>query len=92
MATQKINCFYDTYVRDGSDNTSYESSEYLQVGPDTTGVVQFNLPALEEINISSAKLFLYLFTMGGNIEIVPKLFDWHEALSGLTFRKSCSGI
>ena len=86
MATQKINCFYDTYVRDGSDNTSYESSEYLQVGPNTTGVVQFNLPALEEINISSAKLFLYLFTMGGNIEIVPKLFDWHEALSGLTYR------
>ena len=59
MASQKINCFYDTYVRDGSDDTEYESSEYLQVGPNTTGIIQFNLPAIEEINIVSAKLFFY---------------------------------
>lgn len=87
MASQKINCFYDTYVRDGSDDTEYESSEYLQVGPNTTGIIQFNLPAIEEINIVSAKLFFYIYTMGGNIEIIPKLFDWDEPLSGLTYRK-----
>ena len=74
MGTATINAVYDTYVNKFSGPYA-GSGEMMVSGNNSFGITQFNIPALTDISISSAKLRLYCKESDANKKIFAKLYD-----------------
>lgn len=74
MGTATINAVYDTYVNKFSGPYA-GSGEMMVSGNNSFGIIQFNIPTLTDISISSAKLRLYCKESDANKKIFAKLYD-----------------
>ena len=85
MGVATVNAVYDTYVNKFSG--PYAGSEEMMVsGNNSFGIIQFNIPALTDISISSAKLRLYCKESDANKKIFAKLYDISSRLpNGLLY-------
>ena len=59
MATTTVNTFWDTWVNNGLNTTGYNDAALKVYGKYYLAVLQFNIPALSDITIQSAKLRVY---------------------------------
>lgn len=93
MPNTNARCIYDTHVTKGSPGSNYENMDRINVFPsDSIPVLQFNLPNLEEINITSARLFFYISDRGRNKDIKVTLCDIRESLTGLNYNTYLSKV
>ena len=74
MGSATINAVYDTYVNKFSGPYA-GSGEMMVSGNNSFGIIQFNIPTLTDISISSAKLRLYCKESDANKKIFAKLYD-----------------
>lgn len=81
MAVTNVQCIFDS--QRAYSGGIKENGEWISPGPPPqAGFFQFNLPALEEIYLSSAKLFFYVQYRGYGFSITPTLYDVKSSLSG----------
>lgn len=79
MPVVNIPCKFDstkwkTGVQDFCDRMRLSRDQY--------GFMQYDIPDLEEVYISSAKLFVYMRDTGKNLKVTPTLFNVDYALNG----------
>lgn len=85
MGVTTVNAVYDTYVNKFSGPYA-GSGEMMVSGNNSFGIIQFNIPALTDISISSAKLRLYCKESDANKKIFAKLYDISSRLpNGLLY-------
>ena len=85
MGVATVNAVYDTYVNKFSGPYA-GSGEMMVSGNNSFGIIQFNIPALTDISISSAKLRLYCKESDANKKIFAKLYDISSRLpNGLLY-------
>lgn len=83
MATANVNCIFDSHRGYGMGGQVNESGTYMPIFiPPQSGFMQFNIPNLEEIYLSSAKLFLYVEERGSGIKVTPTLYNVTKSLAG----------
>lgn len=75
-------CFFDSTISITSSADPYDDLESFYPVSPGGAFFQFNLPALEEINLSSARLFFYVINRGVNTSIRVQLYNWFKSLEG----------
>jgi len=82
MATSRATCIYDAFI--GYNNTAQPNGTTDTGNPVSPGgsVFQFHLPVLQEINITSAKLYFWVVNTGKNTSIRAQLYDWFKTFEG----------
>lgn len=81
MPIANVTCIYDSQTNKSGSVLESSTQMYISIGGQD-GFLQFNIPALDEIYLSSAKLFLFLVDKGGNVKVVPTLYNVDDSLSG----------
>lgn len=86
MATAKATLVYDTYVNSQKKNENYDAStRLLMASKYRFAVLQFDVPALPDTVINSAKLRLYFYAVVAKSKITASLYDHSSRLDNLTY-------
>lgn len=93
MASVTVNAKLDTYVdsRNRSSNYQTETLMYAREGR-YVSLLQFDIPALDDVNITGAKLYMYVKTRG--YQSITNVFwcDVNEIISGVTYASYANTI
>ncbi|WP_368379302.1 DNRLRE domain-containing protein [[Clostridium] symbiosum] len=84
MATTTVNAFWDTWINNGMNTAGYNDAALKVYGKYYLAVLQFNIPALSDITIQSAKLRVYCIKSGRRVTMTARSYEVNERLPNNT--------
>lgn len=86
MATTKITAFYDTNISSTNKEENNEKVGEMFVWKNNEiGILQFNIPSMSDISISSTKLRLFCEKSVAGVSVIAESFDVPVRLAGVTY-------
>lgn len=86
MPTVKATLVYDTYVNDASKGSSYDTADFASMAKTyRIAVQQYNIPALQDVILNSAKLRLFVDESVSGATVTATLYDQSKKFSKLTY-------
>lgn len=88
MATAKATLVYDTYVNDASKGSNYDTALFASMAKTyRIAVQQYNIPALQDVVLTSAKLRLFVSESVSGAKVTATLYEQDQKFNKLTYTK-----